>query len=141
MAFHAEASSIWFYTVTLTTPDTEMLPGDNDPSVPNSIANLLITRANQIRSLYPNRQSYLRTAEAFHRMGEGMQRGGSTPWWESASNATEDEMIYECDARLGSPDVGDCKDVEWQQLTSPVSPASNTLSLTAGQVTFFHSRE
>lgn len=64
---------------------------------------------------------------------QSMTRGGRMPWWFQLQQGSE--MTYECDANLGSPPTVDCTQIEWHQL----SPASDSLKLRPGQVTFFHS--
>ena len=46
-----------------------------------------------------------------------MRTGGNRPWWSNAGDPVgEDEMTYECDAKLGSPKEVDCAQVEWGEL-------------------------
>ena len=63
-----------------------------------------------------------------------MVRKGSKKWWEQGA-VVPLEMAYECDTRLGSPSAADCTQVEWEQ----VRPASDTLKVGPGLVTFLHS--
>ena len=53
-----------------------------------------------------------------HRMvvvSRKMSPGGNTPWWQQVPDAA-DEMTYECDANLGSPNAVDCAQVEYGEL-------------------------
>lgn len=45
-----------------------------------------------------------------------MRTGGSVPWWSAAAGPVEDDMTYECDAKLGSPKEVDCAHIEWAEL-------------------------
>ena len=64
-----------------------------------------------------------------------MQRGGSSPWW-TRSNADSDEMTYECDGNLGSPQEVDCAQVEYQ-----LDGLSDTIQIGPGEVKFLSSSE
>ena len=63
---------------------------------------------------------------------ERMNQGGSVPWWEVPSQASE--MTYECNEGLGSPSIADCTQIESSQLGAP----SDTVALHPGATTFLH---
>lgn len=77
---------------------------------------------------------YRQRAGAWISRSVAMVRGGMRPWWRWDATASED-MTYECDARLGRPSGADCTHIEWEQLL----PASDTLEVGPGLVTFLHS--
>ena len=126
--------------MTVTISDTRSpgyQPGDYDPSVPLAIAsyNLLLNRNkhthNSPEALRAEAAQQVWTDQA-NRMG----RGNTVPWWDLDPNAlSHDEMMYECDADLGSPSQVDCTQIEWNQLT----PASDTLTVGPGHTLFLHS--
>ena len=51
--------------------------------------------------------------------GEGITQGGSEPWWQPGDSdgstaKVKEEMRYECDKRLGSPEARDCRRIVWE---------------------------
>ena len=68
-----------------------------------------------------------------------MRPGGDVPWWASGNAAKDEVMTYQCDAALlGNPSEIDCTQIEWQQLGSASSLASDTVTVGPGRVEFFH---
>ena len=114
-------------------------PGNHDPSIPLTIANyhdLHVT--NQPGASSAQTELMLRKAELWTTQAERMGAGEAIPWWQLASSAADDKMTYECDNRLGSPSEVDCAQIEWHQLDST---PSDTLTIGANQVSFYHSSE
>ena len=67
-----------------------------------------------------------------HRMvvvSQKMTPGGKTPWWQQVPDA-DDEMTYECDAKLGAPAAVDCAKVEYGELGAD----EDTISVGVGVV-------
>ena len=52
--------------------------------------------------------------------GDSIRRGGNKQWWQqgdgegTGTRKVEEEMRYECDKGLGSPEVGDCRRIVWE---------------------------
>lgn len=123
------APSTAFLTVSITGPDYKNpSPGNTDPS----IALLL---ADSVRNAWSNtspgsakRQQLARRAHFYTLQSMRMRTGGNRPWWSNAGDPLgEDEMTYECDAKLGSPKEVDCAQVEWGELGAD-SDAINLVS-------------
>ena len=121
-------------TVTMSGPSSkDTQPGNFDPVVATIIQ---YTHA-EISANAPGSSSRAITfgvgAEVWSEKAESMERGGTTPWWNSIPMSSA-ETVYECDAALGRPSVVDCEQLEWSQLGS----ASDTLSIRPEQTTFVH---
>ena len=49
-----------------------------------------------------------------------MHRGGNKQWWQQGdgegtrTRKVKEEMRYECDKGLGSPEAGDCRRIVWE---------------------------
>ena len=63
-----------------------------------------------------------------------MVRRGKLKWYQM-TNQVSNQMIYQCDAKLGNPLTTDCAQLEWNQL----SPSSDTLVVGPGATTLLHS--
>ena len=129
------AVSTSFITLTVSgEPPRWYKPGDTDPAVPLVIYDHYM---GQLMSHSPPPELatvYNQRASAWVTQSIAMVRGGERPWWQWDVAASQD-MAYECDARLGSPSEADCTHIEWEQLL----PASDTLEVGPGLVTFLHS--
>lgn len=124
-----------FITVTISVKGRRLTaPGNYDPGVPESIAQKFTTKYTEATPNSKFELLYGTSVKTWEMKTEDMSRGGTTPWWKPASDAS-DEMTYECDAGLGSPSSIDCSKIEWSQL----GPPSDTVSVGPGRVTFLHS--
>ncbi|KAL9119818.1 MAG: hypothetical protein Q9187_003625 [Circinaria calcarea] len=124
-----------FLTVTVHSPGKGTKPGDTDPIIPVEIARINIIE----HEFYPGQVAKERlfnyNTQKFTQYAVGTVRGGDRPWWQPTRRSASDNMIYECDAGLGSPAEVDCSQIEWHQ----VKPASDSLTVGPGNPTFLHS--
>ncbi|MCJ1223606.1 hypothetical protein MMC12_000249 [Toensbergia leucococca] len=128
-----------FATITISGPSNKMFsPGNTDPAIAFAVADALATiyGENDIdlhsQRLLLDKEHYWRT------VGEQMDRGGTTPWWQAAVPQASAETVYECDASLGSPSLADCSQIEWSQL-GPFGKVSDSIQIEPGAPTFLHS--
>ena len=129
------AASTTFVTLTVSgKPPQWYEPGDTDPEVPLLIHDYYMEQIKNPKTPPPLASFYGERAGAWISQSIAMVRGGLRPWWRWDTAASKD-MTYECDARLGSPSEADCTHIEWEQL----QPASDTLEVGPGLVTFLHS--
>lgn len=77
---------------------------------------------------HPLFQHYYKASCRLGKKSEDMVKGGAEKWWEYNRDHPI-EMTYECDAKLGSPSVVDCTQIQWQGL----GPPSDTIRLTPGE--------
>ena len=75
-----------------------------------------------------------RLADVWEIQSIRMTRGGSSIPWYTLARSVTDEMAYECDANLGSPEEVDCAQIEWNQL----HPTTDTVTVTPTAAKFFH---
>ena len=122
-----------FLTVTVSGPSDTQKPdsGDNDPSVPERVADYLITLYQSAQGIL--KLHYSNLALGFRLTANSMRRGGRVPWWSGGLQAAGD-MTYECDSKLGSPKVLDCT-----QVRSQLGATSDSIQVGAGEVKFFSS--
>ena len=107
-------------------------PGNTHPSIAVLIAEYLSGAMKGTENAVRAKLSAI-----VHRMvlvSQKMTPGGSTPWWQQIPEA-EDEMTYECDAKLGAPAAVDCAKVEYSELGAD----DDTISVGAGVVKFLSS--
>lgn len=63
------------------------------------------------------RQLLARRSNFYRSQSARMRTGGSRPWWSATGDpVTQDEMTYECDAKLGRPKEVDCLEIEFGEL-------------------------
>ena len=127
-----------FLTITVTTKakTKRLRPGDRDPAIPLFLHDSLINARSQAGLLDAERLRLQAVANFFAFAGATLGRYASpaTPWWERPSQP--DEMTYECDAGLGSPEVVDCAQLQYQ-----LGVKSDSLQIGAGEVRFLSSSE
>ncbi|MCJ1223628.1 hypothetical protein MMC12_000271 [Toensbergia leucococca] len=111
---------------------------DTDPAIPYTIAGQADTRAGELwdegNEDTPLYEHFADIVDRLDRREEQMQRGGSLTWWED-SPLPPDQMVYECDANLGSPALVDCNQLQWQGL----GPTSDTVTINPETPKFFSS--
>ena len=111
-------------------------PGDTDPMIPIKIGESLTL----LNVMAPDNFDSSISADGRRYMNLGLSSLGAagvnpSPWWQQRVSPSDDEMTYQCDARLGNPSEVDCSRIEWNQL----APGLDTLSVGPGNPTFLHS--
>ena len=106
-----------FITVTISgSSRLPLSPGSTDPIVPISVARELGLAATKAPHASREHIRLLADAAFWQTAGEGMTIAGGTPWWQHGSDGSgggrKEEMGYECDSGLGSPDGDDCRHIE-----------------------------
>ena len=130
------ATDIRFITVSIANPKSGLRsPGDYSAAVPQrlfgSLRSLADTTQNSDAKAYYQslaNQLWRRAIEMGH------QKDPYFTWWQPEPSSrvvsqSPNEMTYECDAKLGSPALVDCSQLEWQGLGFPsdtvtVSPST-----------------
>ena len=65
----------------------------------------------------PTRQLLAKRSNFYRSQSARMRTRGSRQWWSAAVDpVTQDEMTYECDAKLGRPKEVDCLEIEFGEL-------------------------
>ena len=121
------ATDSLFITVTVTKTDEEQAPGDYDPIIPLFLGFTLNAEAGTTPpgSL---RQHYIEGAARYNSISLQMNTDGDgkLTWYEY--KAASDDMTYECDPTLGTPQWTDCSQLEYSKLGA----SSDTLSVGPG---------
>ena len=114
--------------------------GDSDPMIPLLIAEYMSGAAGMPMTGSTSRHQYQVAARLWDLCAVNMHRQGPITWWQLGSiPPASDDMIYECDAGLGSPSTVDCAQIEWNQLgPASVSPPSDTITVGPGLTHFLH---
>ncbi|MCJ1234526.1 hypothetical protein MMC14_002487 [Varicellaria rhodocarpa] len=119
-------------------------PGDQDPSVPLALSSLFGLQASL--QTEDSHERYISLMESALYLGDASGQPGDRAWWDRGSTGSEtaqkallasDEMIYECNSRLGSPSSVYCSQIEWSQL----GPPSDMLALDPSSPTILHQED
>ena len=121
-----------FLTITISGPtNRQYCPGSTDPIIPLALGSALVSKS---KPNDPQDQAKNKRKEVYWvERSKVMRRGSSATWWSLGPPGIQDEMVYQCDAALGTPSANDCNAVNWQQLAAQ----SNTLRI-GPETIFFH---
>lgn len=121
-----------FFTVTVSKPRTknEINPGKLDPTIPDALSDALFGVVRNMRAGSPFALHYLDGAILFMAEAVAMDREIELPWWQDlrSERFRRNEMVYECDAKLGTPVSAHCSQLEYSQL----GPLSDTIIVGPG---------
>ena len=110
-------------------------PGKYDPSIAVGLANAARQQARVARIGSTAQIFGQNNVQIWESHSALMQRGDDrTPWWFEF-DPSADEMTYDCDADLGSPEDADCSQIG---LSQPKLP-SQTLEISPNEVKFLDS--
>ena len=133
-------ASASFFTVTISGPTDKLYsPGDYSPIIPQALrdANEKAYDAEaEQRSIDPEVMAYLDRVNFWQGQAEGMSSMGNTriSWWRSQPR-NSNQMMYQCDAGLGTPSLYDCIQVQ----SSQINYLGDSLAVGPGIVHFLHS--
>ena len=113
-----------FFTVTVSGPLNEVneyRPGEQDPAVPEALSDALRGVASSMRPGNPYATRYLDGSILFMAEAYALDRSSGGSWWKDMEGAPvrRIHMVYECDAKLGTPASADCSQLEYSQLGPP----------------------
>ncbi|KAL9112213.1 MAG: hypothetical protein Q9187_007809 [Circinaria calcarea] len=121
-----------FFTVTVSRPRTgiEIKPGERDPTIPATLSDALLDVAENMRVGSPFATRYWDGAVLFATEALALDREGESSWWQNlrSERFRRNEMVYECDAKLGTPVSAHCNQLEYSQL----GPLSDTIIVGPG---------
>ncbi|KAL8794077.1 MAG: hypothetical protein Q9195_003377 [Heterodermia aff. obscurata] len=106
-----------FLTVSITGDIKDPSPGNTDPSIAMLLEDSVREAWSNSLPGSPTRQLLAKRSNFYRSQSVKMRTGGNRPWWSaSADLVAQNEMTYECDAKLGRPKEVDCLKIEFGEL-------------------------